>query len=146
MIGLGNVSYGRIALFSLLSLTLVFSFAAYGFVQSSYASAIAPTISSTDLWEGATVTATSGLQGGLDTNLFDGTGSELYFLDSTVDGGTDFIEWETVVPVTISSYGLHALHDGPGFAVRRGFDDGNRPSLAGRCCAHGRRLDDQLYR
>jgi len=94
-----------------------------------------PAVSSTDLWQGAIVTAVSGNLANGD-NFFDGssveTAGNFFFSDGTgwtggttppFIGGTDFVEWETAQPITLESYGLFAAHDGGSFDVRRGFSD-----------------------
>ena len=69
-----------------------------------------------DLWQNASVGAHSPLRSDSADCLFGAIGcspeaDSLLFGDGLPDGTVHFVEWETVVPVTLGAISLHAFHD-----------------------------------
>ena len=69
-----------------------------------------------DAWQGATVTATSGLSSSDGADLFGGTQSVpepsvVLFADGQPDGTVHTIEWSTADPITLNGFALAALHE-----------------------------------
>ncbi|MCC6776414.1 MAG: PEP-CTERM sorting domain-containing protein [Hyphomicrobiales bacterium] len=86
------------------------------------------TISSTDLWNGATVTSNSPIHPSSNINNMFGAlgGSEpgnAVFIDGQPINTTHYVEWTTGSAITLKSFVLFAAHDGPGRdADQRGFN------------------------
>ena len=83
-----------------------------------------------DLWDisqGSAVTATSGLDAGIDgRDMFGGTFSpaepgDTVFADGQPSGFVHYVEWQTAVPVNVNSFALFAAGDGPGANNEREF-------------------------
>jgi sugar lactone lactonase YvrE len=80
-----------------------------------------------DISQGVSVTATSGLYPGSDArDMFGGNLASLepgntLFTDGKPDGFVHDVEWQTLTPVTIRSFRLFAVGDGPEFNNEREF-------------------------
>jgi hypothetical protein len=82
-------------------------------------SALALTISSTDLWQGATVTASPTIHPNSNANDMFGAVSpggepgNTVFADGLPINTVHFVEWQTSSAVTLKSFALFATHDAP---------------------------------
>lgn len=86
-------------------------------------------ISSTDLWNGATVTSNSTAHPSSNINNIFGAAlgfaevGNAVFVDGTPINTTHYVEWSTATSITLKSFALFAAHDGPGHdANQRGFN------------------------
>ena len=84
-----------------------------------------PTNASSDAWQGASVTSTSGLRSSGPDGLFGATNispeaNSLLFADGQPDGTVHHVEWQTVAPVELRGFSVFAFHDDVA-SFQRGF-------------------------
>ncbi|WP_386067283.1 LamG domain-containing protein [Tahibacter sp. UC22_41] len=78
--------------------------------------AVCPRERSDDAWQGATVTAHTGLRSSSPDGLFGATNvspevNTLLFADNQPDGTVHAVEWQTAAPFYLGGFGLAAIHE-----------------------------------